>query len=273
VAEIRRALHAASPDPPPATEEIDDPELRLDRALRDALGIAPTAQGEATPVTVVAVGDLDETDALHLLETSFSDLPRRRPLPPVDLRVKTAELRVGLPGKAQSQIGYAVPASPSSALAWRMLLYLAAHDYEGRLGKELIARRGLLYYIGTAWHCDGRSAWISLTSGVNPDKLDETAALFFGLLQAFRDHPPTEAEVEEARQHLIGRRLTAPMSNEEISAAYAREWIERGRLLTDEEWDREVRAVSREDLLRIVPGFLAGIRAAVDVRTEGAHGS
>jgi zinc protease len=275
VLEVRRTLDAASPDPPPPAEEIDDPELRLDRALRDALGIVPVppTREPITPVAVVAVGDLDETHALRLLEASFSDLPSRRPLPPLNLRVKTAKARVELPGKAQSQIGYAVPASLSSALAWRMLLYLAAHDYEGRLGKELIARRGLLYSIGTAWHCDGHSAWISLTSGVNPDKLDETAPLFFGLLNAFRDHPPTEPEVEEARQHLIGRRLTAPMSNEEISAAYAREWIERGRLLTDEEWDREVRAVTRKDLLRIVPGFLAGIRAEVDVRTEGAHGS
>lgn len=147
-----------------------------------------------------------------------------------------------------------------------MLLYLAAHDYEGRLGKELIAHRGLLYYIRTGWHSDGRSAWISLTAGVNPDRFDETSALFFDMLDAFHDQPPTEAEVEEARQHLIGRRLTAPMSNEEISAAYAREWIERGRLLTNEEWERAVRRVTREDLLKIVPAFLTGVRGVVDVR-------
>jgi predicted Zn-dependent peptidase len=101
---------------------------------------------------------------------------------------------------------------------------------------------------------------------VNPDRLEETAPLFFGMLNAFQDQPPTEAEVEEARRYLIGRRLTAPMSNEEISAAYAREWIERGRLLTDAEWGREVRKVTREDLLRIVPAFVAGVRGMVDVR-------
>jgi predicted Zn-dependent peptidase len=56
------------------------------------------------------------------------------------------------------------------------------------------------------------------------------------------------------------------MSNEEISAAYAREWIERGRLLTNEEWEREVRKVRREDLLRIVPAFLSGVSASLDVR-------
>ena len=75
-----------------------------------------------------------------------------------------------------------------------------------------------------------------------------------------------DGRVEEARQHLIGRRLTAPMSNEELTAAYAREWIERGRLLTGEEWEREVRKVTREEVLKIVPAFLAGVRGSVDVR-------
>lgn len=253
-----------TPDPPEAT---DDPELRLDQAMRDALGIVPDPTS-TTPVAVVAVGDLDEDEALRLLATAFRGLPRHRPRPAQSLKVKRSEVRIAMPGKAQSQIGYAVPADPSAPLPWRMLLYLAAHDYEGRLGKELIARRGLLYYIGTAWHSDGRTAWLSLAAGVNPDRFDETSALFFSLLQAFRDQPPTKAEVEEARKHLIGRRLTAPMSNEEMSAAYAREWIERGRLLTDEEWEREVRKVRREDLLRIVPAFLDGVSAGVDVRME-----
>ena len=171
-------------------------------------------------MAVVAVGDLDEEETLRLLESAFSGFPRHRPLPKASLRVKRPEARVALPGKAQSQIGYAVPVT-SSPLAWRMLLYIMAHDYEGRLGKEMIARRGLLYYLGTRYHSDGQTGWLSIVSGVNPDKLDETRSLFFGMLDALRDHPPTVAEVEEARQHLIGRRLTAPMSNEEISAAYA----------------------------------------------------
>jgi predicted Zn-dependent peptidase len=263
--ELARALSdirkIEAPAPPEATE---DPELRLVQAMRDALGVMPPSS--TTPVAVVAVGDLDEDEALRLLETAFKDLPRRQPLPVQLLQVKQSEIRIVMPGKAQSQIGYAVPADPAAALPWRMLLYLAAHDYEGRLGKELIARRGLLYYIGTAWHSDGRTAWLSLVSGVNPNRLDETAPLFFGMLEAFRDHPPTEAEVEEAKQYLIGRRLTAPMSNEEMSAAYAREWIERGRLLTNEEWEREVRKVTREDLLKIVPAFVTGVRGVADVR-------
>jgi predicted Zn-dependent peptidase len=258
VAEIRRALESAVPAP---VEEADDPETLLERTLRGALGIETTPG--SSPAAIIAVGDLNENETFCLLETAFSGLPPAPPLPPPDLHVEQREVRVALPGKAQSQIGYTVPV-PSSPLAWRMLLYILAHDYEGRLGKELIARRGLLYYIGTRFH----TGWLSIFAGVNPDRLDETRALFFGMLDDLREHPPTEAEVEEARQHLIGRRLTSPMSNEEISATYAAEHIERGRLLTEEEWEREVRAVTREDVLRIIPRLLSGVRAIVDVRPQ-----
>ncbi|HEX5718627.1 MAG TPA: insulinase family protein [Thermoanaerobaculia bacterium] len=262
-ADLRRELDSAKPAPPP--EESEDPETRLERALQDALINPSPTSTPAVPAVVVAVGDLDEDEALRLLETTFSGLPPPRLPLTLDLRVRQPEVRIALPGKAQSQIGYAVPVT-ASPLTWRMLLYIMAHDYEGRLGKELIARRGLLNYLGTRHRSDGRTGWLSIISGVNPDKLDETRALFFGLLDALRENPPTEAEVEEARQHLIGRRLTAPMSNEEISAAYAREWIERGRLLTDAEWEREVQGVTREEVLAIVPAFLAGVRGTVDVR-------
>jgi hypothetical protein len=293
VERVRKALDGARSAPPADPATVDDPETRLRLALRDLLGAAPPpafpplpgvgrAVGEGgqggeglrggplTPVVVVAVGDLDEAEALRLLEQAFGGLPARRP-PPASppLRVARALETLSLPGKAQSEIGYAVPAAgPASpdADAWRVLLYVMSHGYEGRLGKELIARLGLLYYIDSRYDTDGRTGWISLVTGVDPDRLEAARGRFTEILDGLRREPPTAAEVAEAQQHLIGRRITAPMSDDEISAAYAREWIEQGRLLTDDEHARRVRAVSRERVLALVPRFLAGATAVVDVR-------
>jgi predicted Zn-dependent peptidase len=269
----RKALLTAKPTPPldvGGMADVEDPEARLRLALRDLLGAvpAPPPGGPLTPAVIVAVGDFDETAALRLLEKAFEKLPARRSLPPAPLQVQKTAETIALPGMAQSEIGYAVPAAaspPSDALAWRLLLYIMSHGYEGRLGKDLIARRGLLYFIDSRYDADGRSAWISLVTGVNPDKLEAARARFAELMDQLRQEPPTAAEVEEAKQHLIGRRATAPMSDEEISAAYAREWIEEGRLLDDTEFARRVRAVTRDRVLALVPRFLAGATAVVDV--------
>ncbi len=272
VEQARQALAAMKTAPAPTIP--DDPEARLRLALRDLLGVSPTPPpASPTPVVIAAVGDLDEAAALRLLATAFGALPAPRPLPPEPLQVmKTAET-IHLPGLAQAQLGYAVPAAGTSAReadAWRILLYIMSHGYEGRLGKELIAHLGLLYYIDSRYDSDGKTGWISLVTGVNPDQLAATRDRFAELLDRLRQDPPTDAEIEEAKQSLLGRRITAPMSNAEITAAYAREWIEQGRLLTDAEYAKRVRAVTREQVLALVPRFLGGGRAVVVDGDRGA---
>ncbi|HEX3528708.1 MAG TPA: insulinase family protein [Thermoanaerobaculia bacterium] len=265
VEQARQALAAAKPAPAPAVP--DDPEARVRLALRDLLGVSPTPLSSPAPVVIAAVGDLDEAAALRLLEAAFGTLPAPRPLPPAPLQVTQTAVTIHLSGLAQAQLGYAVPAAGTSAReadAWRILLYIMSHGYEGRLGKELIGHLGLLYYIDSRYDSDGRTGWISLVTGVNPDQLAAARDRFAELLGRLRQEPPTGAEIDEAKQSLIGRRITAPMSNAEITAAYAREWIEQGRLLTDAEFAQRVRAVTRAQVLALVPRFLAGGRVVVE---------
>jgi len=266
VEQARRALAVAKPAPAPAVP--DDPEARLRLALRELLGVSPTPlPSNPAPVVIAAVGDLDEAAALRLLEAAFGWLPAPRPLPPARLQVTKTATTIHLPGLAQTQLGYAVPAAGTStreADAWRILLYTMSHGYEGRLGKELIGHLGLLYYIDSRYDSDGKTGWISLVTGVNSDQLAATRDRFAELLGRLRQEPPTGAEIDEAKQSLIGRRITAPKSNAEITAAYAREWIEQGRLLTDAEFAQRVRAVTREQVLALVPRFLAGGTVVVE---------
>ena len=273
-AEARRALATVVTEPVPdfseikAIEAIEDPDARLNATLRDLLGASAPILSGSTPVVIVAAGDLDEAAAIRLLEQTFGDLPKRSALSAPALRVKKRQEIVHLPGKVQSQIGYAVPAPPPSdptSDAWRILLYVMSHGYEGRLGKDLIARRGLLYYIDSRYQSDGRTAWISMTAGVDPENLDATRKRFAELMEGLRTEPPTAAEIEEAKQHLLGRRITAPMSNEEITAFHAREWIDHGRLLSDEEEERRFREITRDAVLGVIDRFLGGVSVIVDV--------
>ena len=268
----RKALASLRNAKPEASSK--DPETRLGQTLRDLLSAGPRRLVTRTPPVVVAVGDLQEDQALAILESTFRSLSRAGADTTPPLKIKRPEAIVALSDRAQSQLGYAVPIPgprDPDFLAWRLLLYVMAHDYEGRLGKELIARRGLVYFIDARVHSDGQGAWISMAMGVNPERLAATRQRFRELMDDLRVHPPTEAEIEEAREHLIGRRLTAPQSGEEMSAFHAREWIEQGRILSQEEWEQRVRAVDREDVLRILPRFLAGATAVVDTGTRIRH--
>ena len=280
VAAARRAVDAAKREQAsPPTEDAAgngeageattdaDPESALHAALTRLLHVSRTPGGGPAPVLLAVAGDLDPEAVRHALTESFGDLgPGKLPASP-PAHLAAPETTVHLPQLAQAQLGYAVPAPPPyapDATAWRLLLYIVSHDYEGRLGKEAISRRGLVYYIGSAYACDGQSGWISLEMGVDPGKVAAMRALLAETLAGLTAHPPTDAELAEAKANLLGRRATAAQSNEELTARLAREQVCNGGPVADDAYRRTVEAVRREDLLRILPAFTAGAVATVE---------
>jgi predicted Zn-dependent peptidase len=128
----------------------------------------------------------------------------------------------------------------------------------------LIARQGLLYGIDSGYRSDGQHGWVWITTGVNPDKLSVVKQKFQELMRGLVTSPPSSKEIAEAKNNLIGRRKTAYQSNREISGFLAQEYIEQGKLLSEEEFEKRVNSVSEEQLKSIIPQFLAGVTVVVD---------
>ena len=84
--------------------------------------------------------------------------------------------------------------------------------------------------------------------------------------------PPTAAEVEAARSHLLGRDLTAAQSNEEWTAKLAREFVETGGLRHTPSFARMLEAITPADLAAAA-GLAAGTYLRVDVAARGAGGT
>lgn len=261
---VARAEHAAPRNP----EHVHDPAARLELAFEALLGMEPPKeQPEIGPALVVAVGDLDIGQTLNRLERTFGELkPAARPRTP-RLRLQQPELRVSVDHPiAQAQLGYVVPApepSAKDAWPWRLLLYVLAHDYEGRLGKAAIGERGLVYYIDARYRSDGERAFVSLATGVDPAKLDAMEQLMRAEIARLVTEPPDEAELEEARQHVLGRLRSAAVSNDEISARLALDWLWYGRLLDPGEVEAALAPITVRDLAKAAKDFANGAYAVV----------
>ena len=188
----------------PAAKETN-PEARLELALHELLGVqAPKQAPEIGPSLVVAVGDLDIGKTLNLLEASVGQMKVPKPTKPPKLKLRKDTLRVRMDHPiAQAQLGYVVMApepSARDALAWRLLLYVLTHGYEGRLGMEAISKRGLLYYIDGQYRSDGENAFVSLTMGVDPAKLAPMEALLREQLTLLHTNPPSDADSRKRRR-------------------------------------------------------------------------
>ncbi|MEJ2140297.1 MAG: insulinase family protein, partial [Gammaproteobacteria bacterium] len=261
------ALHKTGPATPAGATRSTDPETRMSEEFL-ALSM-PTAPPEETtaPAVVVISGDVDTEQTFAILEDTFGALergavqPYARPAIPTGRKSVSLDLPI-----AQSQLGYIVAAPAPSApdyLASRLLLYVLAHGYEGRLGKEAISNRGLAYYIDGQYSSAGGAGWITLSIGVDTDKIGALEKLLAGELARLETSPPTDAEVEEAKRHLLGRALSAAQSNDELTASLARHWLWHERVPSITELETQLDNISHDDVLAIIPAFVDGMTIAV----------
>jgi hypothetical protein len=271
LAAAAHALRGATATDPEDPAEVEDPALRLALELDQALGAGePGAAGVGVPgVTAVAlVGDLREAEALPLVAAAFGAWEPRG-VEPKRFEAAASERRVTLDvAGSQAQLGYVVaaPAAGSpEACAWRSLLYVLSHGYEGRLGREAISRRGLLYYVDAGYSSDGVAGRVSLQMGVDPAKLEALRELLLRSLRELQERPPTAAELAEARSHFLGRRASAAQSPEEVSRRWLADWVTHGRLLDAEEHAAVEAACDLQDVLRVVPAFVRGTVVSVEV--------
>jgi predicted Zn-dependent peptidase len=258
----RDALAAVEPGQSGDDAPSSDPEARLAQAFGEIMSGRTADAASAAPSLVVVSGDVAEEATFTLLEEYFGNVeaPPGRDRQAAAFESGKLELNIGHP-IAQAQLGYIVPAPPPGdprANAWRVLLYILSHGYEGRLGKEAISERGLAYYIDGRFRSDGSDGWITLAVGVDPHKLEPLEALLLDELQRLESDPPTAAEIEEARTHLVGRAVSAAQSNAELADALAAEWIWYGELRNPEELQAILEQVEREHVLDAIDEFIDG---------------
>jgi zinc protease len=268
---LQKSLKSRAIDSLSGDGAVSDPGSQLEAHFRDILGLSAdtsSAQQPLSPLLIVLSGDIDARQAHELLESAFGQLPSAAQLQPPALN-STSPLALESAFErpiAQEQLGYVVRAPgprDGAAAAWWMTLYILSHGYEGRLGKEAISRRGLVYYIDSAYHSNGRHGWVTLTTGVDPAKLPAMRGLLRSELGRLQREPPSQAEIDEARRHLLGRRISAAQSNQELADRLAREWFWYGRLRDYASLDSDLSAVTRQDVLAILPEFAAGAVVAV----------
>ncbi|MEO7603252.1 MAG: insulinase family protein [Sphingomicrobium sp.] len=251
----------ASPSPP-----SHDPAERMEQLIVGAMHIPKT---DPSPLLLVVAGTVDPASVMTEAAKRFgSTSPAARPAPvPASPAPQTVRETIALP-LAQGSLGYVVrtpPPGTSPGLAARLMLYILTHDYSGRLGRSAITAKGLAYHIYSAWRSDGANAWATIWTGVDPAKADALEAELRALLAGLAANPPTAAEVEAAKRHLLGRDLSAAQSNAELASKLTREFIETGGLRSHADLERALAAISVADVAAAARPFADGTVIRVDV--------
>ncbi len=265
---MARDVDAARLERGPEPAESSDPYTQMEHefaAFMNAGGVEDP--GPVAPALVVVSGNVSADRVIPLLETAIGDKPPGELASPPRRGFETGELVVNLNlPVAQAQLGYIVPApAPQDPRfhAWQILRYILAHDYEGRFGKAAISDRGLAYFIDSRFRSNGVDGWVTLSVGVDPGKLDALRKLLADQLQGLRSNPPSMREIDEAKNHFIGRARSAAQSNDELSSALATAWLWHGEIVAPDALERHLAEVTRDDVLRAIDGFVRGATIVV----------
>lgn len=265
-------------EPIEPTIDSNDPPARLEEYFASLANIewpdteTPRPDAYSQVRTIAVSGAVDPGTIKELLKSSFQERVsgvkfvggERTPFPTEDV-----SLMIDRP-LTQEAVGFiAETADRTGGVASQIALYILSHGYSGRLGAEAISRRGLIYYIEAKYRPWNGSGFVTLSAGVDPDKVDAFRNLMKAEIARLKSEPPTEAEIAEAKRHLMGRKISAAQSNEEIAETMIRDFLTVGRPESAEEFAARLNAVTREDILDAVEALQKG--AVVTVRAAGVN--
>jgi predicted Zn-dependent peptidase len=150
-----------------------------------------------------------------------------------------------------------------------MILYVLTHDYSGRLGRSAITEKGLVYHIYSSLRTNGRQTWATIWTGVDPDKADALEIELRTQITTLASEPPTAAETEAARNHILGRDVTAAQGNDELATKLMREFVETGGVRSHEQLRLVLKTITARDLAKAAKTFTKGTILRVDVGAPG----
>jgi zinc protease len=244
-------------------EAIDGPALLRFHTAR----VAPPA------VSLAVVGDIDARRAIDTAASVFDGWraaaeadPQIPPVPPSGARRVHVHPMMN---KAQADIAYGfttiLRSDPSYYAYWLMNNILGQYSLGGRLGESIRERQGMAYYAFSSLDANVVPGPLMIRAGVNPSNVERAVASIDAELAKLAAGGPTEKELQESKQYLIGSMPRTLETN--IGIATFLQTAEFFGLGLD--YDLRVpgllRAVTRDDVHRAARQTLEPSKAAVVV--------
>jgi zinc protease len=179
---------------------------------RDALQRFHTTRFGPASLSLVIVGGIDAEAAVEAARAAFGEWkapsPRTVELPvappPSARRVRV----VPMMNKAQADVAYGFTSvrrsDPDYYAFWLMNNILGQYSLGGRLGGSIRERQGMAYYAFSSLDANVIPGPLTIRAGVSPANVERAVASIDDELSRLAVDGPTDAEIAESKQYLIG---------------------------------------------------------------------
>jgi zinc protease len=170
------------------------------------------ARVERGPLSLVVVGDVDESRVLQVTRRVFDSRPASAPesglrVPPIPIPRTRRRVILPMMNKAQADVAYGFPGprrlDPEYYAYWVMNNILGQYGLGGRLGDKIRERDGMAYYVFSAMEANVDRGVLMIRAGIAPANVERAIAAIDEEVAALAENGATERELAETKQHLI----------------------------------------------------------------------
>ena len=184
----------------------------VERITRASLQAFHAARFRPGSLSLVMVGDVEPSRAIETASHAFASWTAAPPAKPVFPALPPARERrvrvIPMMNKAQADIAYGfttiLRSDPAFYAYWLMNNILGEYSIGGRLGDSIRERQGMAYYVLGSLDANVIPGPLLIRAGVNPANVDRAIASIDEEIARMAREGPTEKELTESRQYLIG---------------------------------------------------------------------
>jgi zinc protease len=184
----------------------------VERITRSSLQAFHAARFRPDALSLVMVGDVEPARAIESATRVFGAWDAAPPaapvLPPVPGACERRVRVIPMMNKAQADIAYGfttiLRSDPAFYAYWLMNNILGEYSIGGRLGDSIRERQGMAYYVYSALDANVVPGPLMIRAGVNPANVERALASIDEEVARMANDGPTEQELAESRQYLIG---------------------------------------------------------------------
>jgi zinc protease len=195
----------------------------VERIERSALEQFHAAHCVPGALSLALVGDIDPARAIDRAQVVFGEWTPPTVTGSVRLKPDTTNAGLNTPlhsprgrqsrvvpmmNKSQTDIAYGFVTiarqDPSYDAYWLMNNILGQYSLGGRLGDSIREQQGMAYYVFSSLDANLMPGPLSIRAGVSPANVSKAVASIDTELRKLVDAGPTEQELQESKQYLIG---------------------------------------------------------------------
>jgi zinc protease len=195
----------------------------VERVDRDALEQFHATHCLPGALSLALVGDIDPARAIDRAQAVFGGWAGPKTPKSVRLEPDSAITGVNAPlsvssrrqsrvvpmmNKSQTDIAYGFVTiarrDPAYNAYWLMNNILGQYSLGGRLGDSIREQQGMAYYVFSSLDANVMPGPLSIRAGVSPANVSKAVASIDTELRKLVDAGPTEEELQESKQYLIG---------------------------------------------------------------------